>query len=641
MKKLSYLALAAVGLLLGACSSDKDVEQTGNILQEQGVGYFKVSLNLPYTPSTRAWSEDGKTENDEGILSDGKNWEYAVDNVYLILFGGTNEADAEVVQVSPLATSTEGVDKTPDQVTVNHQEVITLSAAAVAAKNLFALVVINGTGIIEPSGTGIVINGTTSVTKLSELQAEVSKALKYGYGADANKFVNTEVKDGKTVYKNIFMTNAVLCDVKGGKNNPTANPSMHILAPVNKSYIYEKASEAETGVPAADIYVERGVAKVTLSTTTLAGSAISAKTGATVKPGFLGWCLDRTNARSFIVRKVPAYKADEFSWNYYNEKAAAANDVYRFVGNYPVDAEYGTTTSGYRTYWALDPNYDKDAGSDLLSPASFDTELDANKDKVGDDYPQYCYENTFNVDKQSYKNTTTAIIKIAFNDGKEFFTIGADRKTIYPQSEITTLIKNALMGISAFSTWITKPETGAKKTSIVDADLTVEWTTTGAGAISVKDITLGDNVFEGGKKLSSAASESWESWKTTINSEVKDVKRFLNGVSYYPIRIKHFGDDLTPWENIEVGGSKPKESSQALIYPGTGDVRNKAYLGRYGVVRNNWYDIKINDVLKIGYASPDELKNVEHPDDELEDNFIKARINILSWAKRTQAWKLK
>jgi hypothetical protein len=57
------------------------------------------------------------------------------------------------------------------------------------------------------------------------------------------------------------------------------------------------------------------------------------------------------------------------------------------------------------------------------------------------------------------------------------------------------------------------------------------------------------------------------------------------------------------------------------------------------MVRNNWYELLIGDIVKIGYSEPPTISS--HPDDDQEDLYIKARINILSWAKRIQSWSLK
>ena len=57
MKKLSFLVLAAVGLLLGACSSDKDVVNSGGNESKDAKGYLSVQIKLPTTPVTRTLND--------------------------------------------------------------------------------------------------------------------------------------------------------------------------------------------------------------------------------------------------------------------------------------------------------------------------------------------------------------------------------------------------------------------------------------------------------------------------------------------------------------------------------------------------------------------------------------------------------
>lgn len=59
---------------------------------------------------------------------------------------------------------------------------------------------------------------------------------------------------------------------------------------------------------------------------------------------------------------------------------------------------------------------------------------------------------------------------------------------------------------------------------------------------------------------------------------------------------------MTPWNTDEYGtGTKPAEGDVDAIYP-AGASRDANYLGRYGMVRNNWYDLQIGKILKIGYS---------------------------------------
>lgn len=626
MKKLCFLVLAAAGLLLGACSSNDAVDEGGNPLVDAGVGYFKVNINLPTVPVTRAWEEKDQ-------LDDGKDSEYAVDDVTLILFGGESEDAAKVVQVNQLTSSWTGVSGTPNQVTTKHEEVVTLTAAAAAEANLYALAVINAAGIIDADGlTGIKINGTAkSNATLADIRAEVTQLTAY---SDPNKFINTS--------GHIFMTNAVLSNTRGGTSNPTADPTLHVLAPVSKLYIYETKAAAESGTPATDIYVERGLAKVTIDETSTytVDTSIKIDGSSTPTATFEGWCLDNINSRSYIVRKVPAVASGVFAWNYCNTKAGG--DKYRFIGFAPVDAEYSTASAGFRTYWALDPNYDASASSDLKSPATsdFETTITENKSKIGNNNPLYCYENTFDVDRQMYSNTTSVVLKVTLSGGT-FFTVGADRKTLYPESSVATLIANSLLGQGDFLS-LFGSNTGDIQTpaTISASDLDINWNTTAAGNVSISDITIKASKIVGGTAKALSSFTGGSTLLSTVQAQVSNIKRYVDGATYYAIRIQHFGNDLTPWNSGELS-TAPAEATIDKIYPGSGDDRNGAYLGRYSVVRNNWYDLKITGISKIGAPTPELVKVPDHPDDELEDAFIKARINILSWAKRPQNWNLK
>jgi hypothetical protein len=179
----------------------------------------------------------------------------------------------------------------------------------------------------------------------------------------------------------------------------------------------------------------------------------------------------------------------------------------------------------------------------------------------------------------------------------------------------------------------------------------VEWDKTTAGKILVTKITVDHNKISTGAysstdlEITSSSTtvdgKNFSGVIATLNTMLVNVERFKGGIAYYPIRIKHFGDDLTPW-NVNGAASEyltaPKESGIDDIYPN--DARRDAnYLGRYGMVRNNWYELLIGDIVKIGYSEPPTIPS--HPDDDQEDLYIKARINILSWAKRIQSWNLK
>ena len=98
------------------------------------------------------------------------------------------------------------------------------------------------------------------------------------------------------------------------------------------------------------------------------------------------------------------------------------------------------------------------------------------------------------------------------------------------------------------------------------------------------------------------------------------ISTYAGGESYYVARIKHFGDELTPWSSGGYGSD------------------NLSFLGRYGMLRNNWYELTVSSVSGPGYPSVPEVKP-NTPDDE-DDKYISVSVKILKWAKRSQDVKL-
>ena len=63
------------------------------------------------------------------------------------------------------------------------------------------------------------------------------------------------------------------------------------------------------------------------------------------------------------------------------------------------------------------------------------------------------------------------------------------------------------------------------------------------------------------------------------------------------------------------------------------DDADGKYLGRYGVVRNNWYELQVSAIKNLG--SPTIPTAPENPDDE-NQYYLTFKVNIHSWAKRVQ-----
>ena len=238
-------------------------------------------------------------------------------------------------------------------------------------------------------------------------------------------------------------------------------------------------------------------------------------------------------------------------------------------------------------------------------------------DKFGNNNPQYCFENTFDAACQNDRYTTRVLIKAKLNSGDTFYVFNGDQNTIYPIDKVKNEIKKYyLIENEAWIKANVTPATGKSEVNGDDLDVEI---TDAAGKVSITSIT-----FKSGVTVSSSATVPTN--YDEVLKRIGSIDEYKNGESYYFVRIKHFGDDMTPWNKDET--TKPSASS---IYPEEHQAEN--YLGRYGVLRNNWYDIAVAGVKGLGSAVVPKV--TPNTDDELK-SYIAVKINVLSWAKRSQ-----
>lgn len=592
MKKQFGLPLMlASALAFSACSSD-DVADNGNgsLTDFTNGGYVKMAINMPTVKSSEGAF---KGKNDD--YQDGTPDEYDVKNTTVIMFQGNNENDA-IFHSAYDITKSWNPDATNGQISSILQLTKKVNEPAIGS-NLYALVVVNHNDLLEV--------GTDHTLKVNSV----------GFTGNFTAFKNevataTSVSATNFSGNGLFMANAPLSKGTGG----TAKSDGPVTTLVNLTsdvYPTEAAAEAK---PAAYIYVERGVAKVTFvnpkKNEKFTTDAFSNGQGvAAVTYTMDGWSLDITNKNSFLVRHVNP------DWNAYSTDiiptTGAIAKPFRFVGHTEVHDGL------YRTYWAEDPNYNStptDAFYKVTNVANI------NKD-FGIDKPQYCLENTFNVDNQNQDATTRAIVRVKVKiNGTEgdFYTVNGGKTTLYSKDNLDNLVKNAII-------------TNSDVVAANDGSAPV------ATAINLSYSDLGDNVqkvdaitlkLADGTFLSSKTN--YNDILTAVNAAVKNITKYAGGYVYYPVRIKHFGDELTPWAQAYDANITTKK-----IYPATD--KEKRYLGRYGVVRNNWYELEVSKIKGIGYAVIPPSNKV--PDDVL-DQYISVKINILSWAKRSQSEEL-
>lgn len=598
MKKQFGLPLMlASALAFSACSSD-DVAENGpkDIAALTDGGYVKMNIKLP----SRAASAFKANDN----FNDGLSAEYEVKDATLILFQGNDEASARFHSAYMLSKGFNTDGTTTNQVTSTEKLTKSVNGETVG-NNLYALVVLNKNSVIAPQADHTLkVNGTEFFGNFAELQKTIVKGNVTAFN-----------KDG------FFMTNAPLADAQGGIVDPAA-ASITTLVKIN-DVVYSKESEAQNN-PAADIYVERGVAKVTMHskpTTTLTDKVYQNPMN-TVSYTIDAWGLDITNNTSYFSR-VPST-----TWNSLKSDRATSTS-YRFIGKTNMDNNAEADATGwFRTYWGEDPNYN-------TNPASAFNELipnptaDASKNianlynAFGDDNPLYCMENTFNVDNMKQDRSTRVVVRAklssaSFTDGEDFYTVNGEKATLYSKANLEKMIKKAIFDNTAVQTFITN---NGGTASPADITVTLSARANATGEVSVKsfDFSIGTTKFADADKAAVL---------TAVNGQLQHITCYKDGYAYYPIIIKHFGNDDTPW-----GLDKDNTITGTNIYPTTGAGADANYLGRYGVLRNNWYDLEVNSIRTIGSAV------VPSRDDKYDDElnqYISVKINILSWAKRVQ-----
>ena len=358
---------------------------------------------------------------------------------------------------------------------------------------------------------------------------------------------------------------------------------------------YNSAREAQTNAHLYTIYVERAVAKVELS---VDGTnnwkkntyIIPGATTANVYAGSLiqidGWKLDITNKKMYPIRNFEG--KSNTTW--------AGDNYARFYGN-----------ATHRTYWAVDPNYDNTTDAQLTSDfntaSNYNNTVGYPKREGEDSYEavaagvEYCLENTFNTQHQKQHETTRVVVEATYTPAGVNFNDDEDKKTWYT-------IGNSTKAYSATSL-LNEIKTVTKATSVSFAN---------ENGLPAGETTIDNNTFT----ITGASDDAVTKIQNVLG---RTITTYKDGKCYYAIRIKHFGDEL-PWGEMQGYPNYTKD-------PGM----DAQYLGRYGVVRNNWYKVTIQQVNQPG--SPTVPKASGDPDD-VHDYYLQANISILDWAVREQ-----
>ena len=566
VKNLFGMAVMATALV--GCSSNDNLNPNANEgAGKAGEAYASFKINLPTTSGTRAAGDPTFEKGDKN--------EYAVNDATLLLFQKNADGDFVFKEFVDLGNMEPWTSSSTSGITTTAKLTAKITKAEVGSnKGYYALIVLNNNSKTAPKITYPAVDQTYADWSQKEANA-TANYLKYDNG--------------------FFMANA---------------PKYVAGAPetlVEIKNIYASKQQAENST-ATTVYVERGLAKVSLASSSAEHVDIADGNYAGDKVDITGWTLDVTNTKTYPVHVTEGLWADTWKTTV---TPAATNGA-------SMDRFHDTKLTEFpRVYWGLDPNYSTDFATveacngefKMASKDDFKTGKEAKK-------AQYCLENTFDINHMVQGQTTRVLFSAKytpdnFADGETFYKFGNSPK-LWHDADVVAQIKAKAQEVLG--------EADADKVTVTLAAEGNDMTKSGVRLVAAANIT-----HTGGTALKEEQVKQINAKlglkEATATDAAVGLSTFESGVSYYIARVKHF-NALTPW--------KPGD----LTY----DKNNANWLGRYGVLRNNWYELSVSSVSGPGY--PDIPKvNPTDPDDE-NKQFINVEVKILDWAMRKQVIEL-
>lgn len=236
--------------------------------------------------------------------------------------------------------------------------------------------------------------------------------------------------------------------------------------------------------------------------------------------------------------------------------------------------------------YPMDPNYSQTSIDEVYCKANFE-QRSATVFPAPSTATFYCPENTMSALAQLNGQTTGVVYKVNYKpEGKYYTELAAEN------------------GTDSYSKMFKKVLALTKK----DADITPTIFTT-ADKADGTFYSYNGYVFKSkaGACLYKAIATNKDDKAETVNTDFtksmsendNDIQTYAEGYCYYTAWIKH-----------NPGGTTMQQD-------------------KYGVVRNFWYELKVNNIKKLGYSKPT-YKDPTDPDDKAEAS-IQVQVKIKKW----------
>lgn len=233
-----------------------------------------------------------------------------------------------------------------------------------------------------------------------------------------------------------------------------------------------------------------------------------------------------------------------------------------------------------------DPNYNETSIDAAYCETNFEQRI-ANDFSAPSNATFYCPENTMKAEAQLNGQTTGVVYKVNYKPEGDYYTeLAAENGTDSYSQMFEAVLKLGTVNIDPLIT----------KTIFTDADN--------------KDGTFysyNGYVFrsKAGARLYKAIATNTDHDPKTVNTAFqdpeinKDIQTYTKGVCYYTAWIKHNPNGTTMQQD------------------------------KYGVVRNFWYELTVDNIKKLGYSNPT-YEDPKTPDDKAEAS-IQVKVNIKKW----------
>ena len=363
MKIKHFFGLAVIAAMTASCSSNEDLGTAGSGTgtNEAGVGYVAFNINLPTQSGSSSRAGSANDQFDAGTPN-----EYDVKDATLLIFEGADEANALFKGAYTLNTAPWKDNGKTDNITTTSATIVKEIATPTSSDHCYALVVLNKNDVftVDETAKTITLKGATAT-----------------FSGTYKTFA--ESLSAESLTKNgFYMANAPLASKAGGATDP-AGAEINTLANLDGKI---KETESKAKSAPAQIYVERGVAKVTMQNTSTTPATVDGSTKAdgtsSVDFKITSWVLDNTNKKTYLVRSTDGF--GDWTSLFSNSTSLLEANKYRFVGSNAV------ATGLYRTYFAKDANFDQTGNTAATAAGDLVTSTNPTfVDKFGNDNPQH------------------------------------------------------------------------------------------------------------------------------------------------------------------------------------------------------------------------------------------------------------